>query len=72
MPTLRLFGATLMPRSLSKTTVSPMTIRPPVGVSRPATQRMVEVLPQPDLPSRTSDSPFSMSMLRLSTAVASP
>src|SRR6478736_9087651 len=61
MPTLRLYGATLTCRSESCTTVSPMVIRPPLGCSRPAMHRMVLVLPQPDWPSRTSDSPSAIS-----------
>src|SRR5690349_19576965 len=37
-----------------------MVIRPPLGCSRPAMQRIVLVLPQPDWPSRTSDSPSAI------------
>src|SRR6476661_6859200 len=61
MPTLRLYGATVTRRSESWTTVSPMVIRPPLGCSRPAMQRMGLVLPQADWPSRTSDSPSAIS-----------
>ncbi len=72
MPTLRLFGGRLMPFSESNTTTSSMMIRPELGSSRPARQRMVLVLPQPDWPRRTRASPSPMSRLRFSMATKSP
>jgi hypothetical protein len=69
MPTLRLFGGTLTRREASKTVRSPKAIEPSLAVSRPAMQRSVVVLPQPLGPSRTRNSPGSISMSRLSMAV---
>ena len=42
------------------TTSSPITIRPEVSVSRPAMQRNVVVLPQPEGPSMTNSSPSAI------------
>ena len=44
-----------MPSSLSKTTWSPMVMRPEVGVSRPAIIRSVVVFPQPEGPSSVTN-----------------
>ena len=57
-----------MPRSESKTTWSPMVMRPLVGVSSPAIMRRVVVLPQPEGPSRVTKELFSMTRSRSSTA----
>ena len=57
-----------MPRSGSETTRSPIEMRPAVGCSRPATQRKVVVLPQPEGPSSTTISPAGTSKLTPSTA----
>ena len=46
----------------------PMEMVPEVGCSRPATQRSVVVLPQPEGPSSTTISPASMRKLTSSTA----
>ena len=68
MPMSRSRGETSTPRSGSDTTRPPIEMRPPVGCSRPATQRKVVVLPQPDGPSRTTISPAGTSKLTPSTA----
>jgi hypothetical protein len=60
MPTLRLCTGTTRPEAASNTTRSPIVMMPPVGISSPATQRIVLVFPQPDWPSSTSDSPSGM------------
>ena len=57
MPQRRLLVGTLRFGEDEKTTLSPMLIVPSVGVSRPTTQRIVLVFPQPDGPRRTSISP---------------
>src|SRR5215216_3619419 len=69
IPMLRLFGGTLTPFDASKTCRSPKEIAPSSAVSRPAMQRRVVVLPQPLGPSRTRNSPGSISRSRLSIAV---
>src|SRR5262249_35143028 len=68
MPMLRLRGGTSRLRAGSETTAPPMAIVPEVGRSRPATQRKVVVLPQPDGPSSTTISPASTRKLTSSTA----
>ena len=68
MPMSRSRGLTSTPRSGSETTRSPIEMRPPVGCSRPATQRKVVVLPQPEGPSSTTISPAGTSKLTPSTA----
>src|SRR6516165_11898352 len=60
-----------MSRSLgvwSLTTFPPMLSVPPVISSSPATIRSAVVLPHPDGPTSTMNSPSPMSMLRLCTA----
>ena len=47
-------------------------ISPVVGSSKPATIRSVVVFPQPDGPSKVTNSPFFTSRLKSSTAVTSP
>ena len=54
------------------TTVSPMMISPASGVSSPARQRSKVVLPQPDGPSNTKNSPDSISSETLFNAIAVP
>ena len=58
----------LIPRSESKTTLSPMVILPVVGVSSPAIIRSVVVLPQPEGPKRVTKALSSISKFKLSTA----
>src|SRR5919201_4931351 len=53
------------------TTRSPIRSNPVVMSSRPATQRSAVVLPQPEGPTRTRNSPSSISRFRSSTAVTS-
>ena len=48
------------------------TMRPERGLSRPATARIVVVLPQPDGPSRATSSPFAIVRSSRSTATVSP
>src|ERR1700760_414528 len=57
MPRSRERGGTRMPRPGDDTVRPPIEISPPVGCSRPATQRRVVVLPQPEGPSSTTISP---------------
>src|ERR1700694_3874546 len=68
MPTSRSRGGTRMPRSGEDTTLPAMLISPDVGCSRPATQRKVVVLPQPEGPSRTTISPAGTAKLSPSMA----
>ena len=57
MPMWRRRGGTCTPCAGADTTCGPMLIRPAVACSRPAMQRKVVVLPQPDGPSSTTISP---------------
>ena len=57
-----------MPFSSEKTHSSSKYISPSVGVSRPAIILSVVVLPQPEGPNSETNSPFLISMFRLSTA----
>src|SRR5271165_279609 len=68
MPRSRERGGTRMPRSGDDTTLPAMLISPEVGCSRPATQRNVVVLPQPDGPSSTTISPAGT--LKLTPSIA--
>ena len=68
MPMLRRRGGTCTPRSGAATSSPPIEIVPAVGCSRPAMQRKVVVLPQPDGPSSTTISPAAMRKLTSSTA----
>src|SRR6201996_4464624 len=68
MPRSRNRGGTRMPRPGDDTTLPAMLISPSVGCSRPATQRKVVVLPQPDGPSRTTISPAGTAKLTPSMA----
>src|SRR4029079_14410684 len=68
IPRSRSRGGTRMPRAGDDTTLPPIEISPPVGCSRPATQRNVVVLPQPDGPSSTTISPAGTAKLTPSTA----
>ena len=64
-----------MSRSLgfsSVTTRSPMVISPLVTSSRPAIMRRIVVLPQPDGPTSTMNSPFSISSDTSRTACTPP
>src|SRR5438874_2014563 len=58
--------------SRSVTSRSPIVIVPPEIVSRPASMRRSVVLPQPDGPTRTMNSPLSIVRLTSSTAVTPP
>src|SRR5215475_6626421 len=68
MPMLRSRGGTCTPRSGAATSSPPIEIVPPVGCSRPAMQRKVVVLPQPEGPSSTTISPAAIRKLTSSTA----
>src|ERR1041384_5116161 len=68
MPRSRRRGGTRTPRSGDETTLPAMLISPDVGCSKPATQRKVVVLPQPEGPSRTTISPAGTWKLTRSTA----
>src|ERR1700738_1137784 len=68
MPRSRRRGGTRMPRAGDDTTRPAMLISPSVGCSRPATQRNVVVLPQPDGPSSTTISPAGTTKLTPSIA----
>src|SRR5690349_18627227 len=60
-----------MSRSLGGTKVtsfSPISTRPPSSGSRPASMRSAVVLPDPDGPTKTMNSPSLMSSSRASTA----
>src|SRR5882762_4817330 len=54
------------------TSWSPIRMRPYEGRSRPASMRSVVVLPQPDGPTRTMNSPASTVRFRSSTAASAP
>src|SRR5215213_6366626 len=68
MPRLRRCGGTNTPAATSTTVRSPMVMRPASAFSRPATQRSVVVLPQPDGPSSVTTSPWPTSKSMPSTA----
>src|SRR5882757_8745548 len=68
MPSSRERGGTRIPRSGEDTTLPAMLISPDVGCSRPATQRKVVVLPQPEGPSKTTISPDGTEKLTPSIA----
>src|SRR5260221_14374001 len=63
-------GGTRMPRAGEDTIRPAMLISPDVGCSRPATQRNVVVLPQPEGPSRTTISPAGTA--KLTPSIAGP
>src|SRR5882724_6840867 len=69
MPRLRRCGGTKVPTATSTTVRSPIEMRPPSGFSRPATQRNVVVLPQPEGPSSVTISPAPTSKSIAATAV---
>ena len=54
------------------TTRSPIRIEPDVSASSPASSRSAVVLPEPDGPTSTMNSPSSISSERSATAVVSP
>src|SRR3954454_14117845 len=68
MPRSRCRGATEMPRDGADTILPAMLMAPEVGCSRPATQRKVVVLPQPEGPSSTTISPAGTVKLTPETA----
>src|SRR5436189_2233405 len=68
MPMLRERGGTWTPSAGADTTRPPILTRPAVGCSRPAMQRSVVVLPQPEGPSSTTISPAGTWKLTPSTA----
>ena len=57
---------------LCVTSSVPMTMRPALGSSRPATIRSVVVLPQPEGPSRAKNDPDGIVKVRSSTALKLP
>src|SRR5476649_1667152 len=68
MPMSRSRGGSRMPCAGDDTTRPAMLIVPSVGCSRPATQRKVVVLPQPEGPSSTTISPAGTAKLTPSIA----
>src|ERR1700760_4285223 len=68
MPRSRARGGTRMPRPGEDPSFPPIETSPPVGCSRPATQRNVVVLPQPEGPSSTTISPAGTAKLTPSIA----
>src|SRR5437868_12575735 len=68
MPRLRWCGGTKILAATLTTGRSPMVMRPPSGFSRPATQRNVVVLPQPEGPSSVTISPAATSKSMPATA----
>src|SRR5258708_15652411 len=68
MPILRRRGGTSAPCWGADTTAPPIRIVPALGCSKPATQRKVVVLPQPDGPSSVTISPAVAAKLTSSTA----
>src|SRR4051794_37691413 len=68
MPSSRSRGGTSTPLAGDDTRRPAMLISPDVGCSRPATQRNVVVLPQPDGPSSTTISPAGTAKLTPSIA----
>src|ERR1700758_3334156 len=68
MPRSRERGGTSTPCAGDDTTLPPIDISPSVGCSRPATQRSVVVLPQPEGPSSTTISPAGTAKLTPSIA----
>ena len=66
MPMSRRSGGSMVTSELSK------EIAPPVGSSKPATQRSVVVLPQPDGPSSETSSPSATSRSMPFTAATVP
>src|SRR5258708_26300138 len=68
MPILRRRGGTSAPCWGADTTAPPIRIVPALGCSKPATQRKVVVLPQPDGPSSVTISPAVTAKLTSSTA----
>src|SRR6185436_9825383 len=72
MPSLRWSGGTNSPVAASLTSRPPMVIEPVSFWSSPATMRKVVVLPQPDGPSRVTNSPCSTARSTWSTALSAP
>src|SRR5271166_7193684 len=72
MPSSRCSGTRLMPASWSNTGLPAISIAPASAVSRPARQRKIDVLPQPDGPSSASVWPSSTASDTPSTATRSP
>src|SRR5262249_41044765 len=68
MPMPRRRAGTMTPFAGADTSRPPMLIAPALACSRPATQRSVVVLPQPDGPSSTTISPAGTVKLTPSTA----
>src|SRR5262245_32065699 len=71
MPSRRWSGGTNRPLDASLTTRPPMAMMPVSLRSRPATMRSVVVLPQPDGPSRVTNSPCPTARSMASTALTS-
>ena len=68
MPTPRRAGGTSTASGAENMQWSPNVISPSVGRSRPAMARSVEVLPLPEAPSSTMNSPSSTCSAKLFTA----
>jgi hypothetical protein len=62
MPVLRCQGGSQV------TSLPPMRAAPPLGSTKPAIMRKVVVLPQPDGPSSTTNSPSATSSVTPATA----
>src|SRR5687767_1258443 len=72
MPSLRWSGGTNSSEAASLTTRPPIVMVPVSFCSSPATMRSVVVLPQPDGPSRVTNSPCSTARSTESTAFSAP
>src|SRR5437763_3863005 len=72
MPSLRWSGGTNSPATASLTSRPPITMLPVSFCSSPATMRKVVVLPQPEGPSRVTNSPCSTARSIASTAFSAP
>jgi hypothetical protein len=72
MPRCRRSGAMNTPACGSLTSMSPTVIRPAELACRPAIMRSVDVLPQPDGPSKVTNSPCATSRLKPDTTCAAP
>ncbi len=72
MPMSRFSGGSEKPLAGELTSSPPMKISPPFKPSRPAMQRKVVVLPQPEGPKRVIISPFLIEKLTWLTIVFVP
>ena len=72
MPIWRSCAGTSSPSAGAETRRPPIEMRPPVACSSPAMQRRVVVLPQPEGPSRETNSPTAISKDTPPMAVTGP